>query len=669
MMCSGRVHVKLELLNDNFTVMEISKVVESLKNNKSPGLDSIPSEFIKFCKHELVDIITLILNYVIEYREFPDRWAEGLRTPIFKNGRVDDTDNYRGITVLSVFAKIFETAVNNRIVYASEALREDDETNGGFIKGSRTTDNIFIVLGLVQRQLFLGKPLLICMVDFSKAFDLVNRRILFYKLMKQGYLGKVIDTLRSLYRKTYFKVKCNGMLSPPILDQLGVNQGGNASPTLFRTYLADLGEYLTKHVGLCISDTIVAHLLWADDLVLISDSEQGLQKQLDGLQKFCSKNLMIVNELKTKVLVFGSQLKANVHFNGKHIEQVENYKYLGNILTTAQSHKGDIFSNNYDYLSGQSRKAMFSIKKRLKSVGQLPPRIQIHLFENLVRPILLYGSDVWGVNVSTNTPIDKLFFYYMRCVLHVKATTSNVIVIGESGQMPPSVYCHINALCYLKRLHDLPDTKIVKQVYNELNRLHQCGVKTWVTKVCELAEQYHVDISSNIQNFKKYCKMTVSNCYKHSWLLEVTNINRNPILRTYTMFKTEFGSEKYIEAISDCRYRIAMTKLRSSSHTLEVERGRYTKPKTNICERLCPVCNVIEDEIHFLANCKLYDAERTDFFGKVKAKIQNLHELNDADKFILLMSSKDKQILVWTGKFIYKCFNIRSRFYLNYCGV
>ena len=131
---------------------------------------------------------------------------------------------------------------------------------------------------------------------------------------------------------------------------------------------------------------------------------------------------------------------------------------------------------------------------------------------------------------------------------------------------------------------------------------------------------YHVDISSNIQNFKKYCKMTVSNCYKHSWLLEVTNINRNPILRTYTMFKTEFGSEKYIEAISDCRYRIAMTKLRSSSHTLEVERGRYTKPKTNICERLCPVCNVIEDEIHFLANCKLYDAERTDFFGKVKAK-------------------------------------------------
>ena len=174
-------------------------------------------------------------------------------------------------------------------------------------------------------------------------------------------------------------------------------------------------------------------------------------------------------------------------------------------------------------------------------------------------------------------------------------------------------------------------------------------MKTWVTKACELAEQYQADISSNIQNFKKYCKMTVSNCYKHSWLLEVTNITRNPILRTYTMFKTEFGSEKYLEAISDYRYRIALTKLRSSSHALEVERGRYTKPKINICETLCPVCNVIEDEIHFLANCKLYDTERTHFFGKVTAKIQNLHQLNDADKFIPLMSSKDKQIVLWTG--------------------
>ena len=219
----------------------------------------------------------------------------------------------------------------------------------------------------------------------------------------------------------------------------------------------------------------------------------------------------------------------------------------------------------------------------------------------------------------------------MRCVLHVKSTTSNVIVVGECGQLPPSVYCHINALCYLKRFSALPDTKIAKQVYNELDKLHQCGVKTWVTKARELAEQYEVDISSNIYNFKKYCKITISNCYKHRWLFEVTNLSRNPILRTYSMFKTEFRFEKYLEAITDCRYRTAMTKLRSSSHTLEIERGRYTKPKTDISERLCPLCNAVEDEKHFLVNCKLYEAERLRFFSKLMTKIRNFSELDDVE--------------------------------------
>ena len=79
-----------------------------------------------------------------------------------------------------------------------------------------------------------------------------------------------------------------------------------------------------------------------------------------------------------------------------------------------------------------------------------------------------------------------------------------------------------------------PATKIAKHAYNELNRLRQCGVKTWVTKARELVEQYEVDISSNYHDLKKYCKTKVSHCHKHSLLLEVTNLNRNP-LRTFNL--------------------------------------------------------------------------------------------------------------------------------------
>ena len=94
---------------------------------------------------------------------------------------------------------------------------------------------------------------------------------------------------------------------------------------------------------------------------------------------------------------------------------------------------------------------------------------------------------------------------------------------------------------------------------------------------------------------------------------------------------------------------------------------RYTKPKSDISERLCPLCNAVEDEIHFLVNCKVYEAERLRFLRKIMTKIRNFNELDDVEKLILLMSSEDNQIVTWTGKFICKSFNIRSRFYLN-CG-
>ena len=144
-----------------------------------------------------------------------------------------------------------------------------------------------------------------------------------YIISKAGIHGKVIDALRSLYRKTYFRLKHHGLLSPPTLDSHGVNQGGNTSPTLFRQYLSDLGDFLQQKCGLCISHDIIAHLLWADDLVLVSDSKTGLQKQLDGLLSFCEKNLMIVNELKTKVITFGCKQDIEIFFNNQ-----KNWNYI-----------------------------------------------------------------------------------------------------------------------------------------------------------------------------------------------------------------------------------------------------------------------------------------------------------------------------------------------------
>ena len=182
--------------------------------------------------------------------------GEGFRTVVYKSGARLDPNNYRGDNCLSIFTKMFEMAFHDRWLFVCEAYGLIDEYNGGFLKGSMTADNVFILNALIQRQIIKGENLIVCFVDFSRAFDLINRHILFYKLIKTGLHGRIVDTMRSLYAKTKFRRKCHGSLSPLLATSTGVNQGGNASSCIFRRYLADIGDYLSKSVGVCFEERI-----------------------------------------------------------------------------------------------------------------------------------------------------------------------------------------------------------------------------------------------------------------------------------------------------------------------------------------------------------------------------------------------------------------------------
>ena len=227
--------------------------------------------------------------------------------------------------------------------------------------------------------------------------------------------------------------------------------------------------------------------------------------------------------------------------------------------------------------------------------------------------------------------------------------------------MPPSVFSHTNFICYLKRLHHLLSRMIVKQMYIELCRLHECGFVTWVTKAQEVMQYYGIELGEQCPTvFKQYCKQTVKDEFVNYWTSEIQNSSKNPIIRYYNSHKTVFCMEEYLDTISDIRYRTALTRLRTSSHTLEIERGRYTVPRTPICDRLCINCNDVEDEIHFLVYCKLYEENRNIFYQKVARRNSDFLDFTDYEKYIFLMKTTDPFILVWFGKYVFKLFNIRS---------
>ena len=133
----------------------------------------------------------------------------------------------------------------------------------------------------------------------------------------------------------------------------------------------------------------------------------------------------IENKLKTKVIVFGKQIKFDLTLKGQIIKQVGHYNYLGNVVRTIQWPHGDIRRENYEYPCDKARKAIFGLLTRLRDIGQLPPLAMKNLFESFVQPILTYESDVWGVSKPGMDAVDKVLLWFLRLVLHVKPTTSN----------------------------------------------------------------------------------------------------------------------------------------------------------------------------------------------------------------------------------------------------
>ena len=96
----------------------------------------------------------------------------------------------------------------------------------------------------------------------------------------------------------------------------------------------------------------------------------------------------------------------------------------------------------------------------------------LHMFDAMIKPILVYGTDAWGTNKAAHLAVDEVFLHFARYILCVKAYTTNVIVVGETGHLPPSLSCMISSLILANRLHHMSSDKMTKGVFIELKRLH-----------------------------------------------------------------------------------------------------------------------------------------------------------------------------------------------------
>ncbi len=608
------------VLNREICTEDITRAIKKIKNNKACGMDNILNEYLKCTLDVMAPFYVQLFNGILNTGDIPDSWLMGKIIPIFKNnGSETDPSNYRGITLLSCLGKVFTSIINDRLAEVVQL----NENQAGFRHNYSTSDHVFVIKSIVDIFLSQNKKLFCAFIDYSKAFDSIWRAGLWYKVVQSGVCGKVLDVLKNMYQNVKSCVMVNGKCSEFFNSQIGVRQGENLSPMLFAMYVNDLEKYLIDNgcQPLQFGDENLNNLcnilvlMYADDTILISDTQRGLQHQLNCLNNYCKLWKLNVNETKTKVIVFSKRkykLKDNILFDGKVLESVDEFKYLGVTFST----NGRFVKCKTERVK-KAQRAMFSVIKKSRA-KHLPIDVQLHLFDSMVMPVLIYGCEIWGYEKVE--PIEKLQLKFFRYILHLKNSTPICMMRGELGKMPIECEIQKRLINFWAKLIDNTSSKLSSKMYKVLHSMYTTGgfSSLWVQNIerilnnCGLGYVFQEQCSYGDNWLKEIIKQNVKDQYAQKWSLDVNNSSK---CSTYRLFKTSFEFEKYLVKLPYPKYT-QLCRFRTTNHKLPIEIGRYRNiPRA---ERHCTLCDqgTLGDEFHFILACPALNALRERFIPR-----------------------------------------------------
>ena len=243
---------------------------------------------------------------------------------------------YRPISIISIPCKIYADILNKRLSFWLEQNDILAEEQNGFRKNRSCLDHLYVLQSIIKNRKLKKKDTFVCFIDAKRAFDNVNRDMLWHKLMSIGISGIFLKAIQSLYDATKSAVKLGHYLTDTFPVNFGVKQGCKMSPSLFSIYVNDLAEDIRAlNIGVDIDDLNVSILLYADDIALIAPDEESLQNMLNCIHSWCMKWRMTLNETKTKIIHFRNKKAPRSAFNFKcgdmPISFDNVYRYLGYI--------------------------------------------------------------------------------------------------------------------------------------------------------------------------------------------------------------------------------------------------------------------------------------------------------------------------------------------------
>ena len=316
------------------TVNEIISIINNLSSKVSFGFDNIPTNVVKLSAPYIATQLSYLINYSFDRGIFPDQLKIGKICPIHKQGDKKLIANYRPISILPVFSKVYEKAIYTRLDSFLKSNNILTDNQYGFRKGHSTfmpNQDLYDKISLASQN---NEHVIAIFLDLAKAFDTIDHSIMCDKLYYCRVRGTALELFRNYLSNRKQYVSYNGVTSRFLDVSLGVPQGSILGPLLFIVYINDFVKS---------TSTLTSYLFADDTTVLHSDRDfinltSMVNSELCKISAWFKSNRLTLNAAKSNYIIFGSKRLPStdcsklISMDGTYLGRVESTKFLGVLI-------------------------------------------------------------------------------------------------------------------------------------------------------------------------------------------------------------------------------------------------------------------------------------------------------------------------------------------------
>ena len=571
-----------------FTSKEVRTVANTLLNNKACGWDKLPNEFIKYGPDKLFLLLSTLFDKIKDKNEFPTGWNKGRITLVHKRGSRAVLKNYRPITVIISLAGLFSKVLNARLTQVVERHDILGDVQGGFRKGRGGADNVFILHTLLWKAQAKKQQAHLAFLDISKAYDSVNREVLWAKLTKLGITGKFLNMLMTMYSGDSVDCNVNGTTTRCVYLKRGLRQGCSLSPLLFNIYISSIGhDLMTNTDGFLLGDRLpISGLLFADDIILISRSAGGLKRLLNIVHSHCNTLKLDISEEKSKIISPADDSWDLIEGDGGRIslKQVVQYKYLG----------VETFNTMFKTCTAKQKKCISVAKRYMFAclhLGKLSTdvvRISLATWINIAVPTITFGCENIIFCESNMAELESIEAKVAKRILGVPTNTSNVCAQSELGLKPIRLHIYLQQLKFFFRVLRLSSRRWVKVAL--IDHLSGSWNSKYISYICRIRKETSL--------FVEPPSLKYLSVHMHQWAIARTNTLISSHNLPFVTLITSFKKQPYVFAH---KFLSVIAAFRLSNAGL----GNKCPISGFTVHNSCPLCSSVYklDEAHILFTC------------------------------------------------------------------